>query len=60
MPNCTCTACVTGVVMLPIVIDPLVAFPATHAAKPPPFEPIPVAMTSCMRGLFSGQFVNGA
>ena len=31
-PNCTFTGRTTGVVMLPIVIEPLAAFPATHAA----------------------------
>src|SRR5215469_6461263 len=48
-PNCTFTGSVTVVVMLPIVIEPPVASPAVHAAKPPPLSVM--GITSCMIGL---------
>src|ERR1700722_7012720 len=53
MPNCTSTGEVTGVTMLPIVIEPLATAPSTQPVASPPVD-------SCMIGLSSGQLVNGA
>jgi hypothetical protein len=59
-PNCTFTGRTTGVVMLPIVIEPLVTFPAVHAARDKPLtRGRGTVGVSCIRGLSSGQLVNG-
>ena len=53
-PNCTFTGRTTGVVMVPIVIEPLSTCPVTHATTSKA-----VSLDSSMMGLSSGQLVNG-
>ena len=51
-PNCTSTGSMTGVVMLPMVIEPLFTCPSEHMTAEPDTP-------SFMRGLSIGQLVNG-